>query len=127
MNVYWIPPVSPVIAFCVSFASAVTEPPFGLALMVYPVMALLPGIPLIPFMLLGVGASALAYTIEKRTKAEATAVADKAEAEVQPIKSLAAELALLHSAGPNTLGAYLRNVRLALYEKAQQVYLEVSR
>ena len=51
----------------------------------------------------------------------------KAEAEVQPIKSLAAELAVLHSAGPNTLGVYLRNVRLALYDKAQQVYLEVSK
>jgi regulator of protease activity HflC (stomatin/prohibitin superfamily) len=51
----------------------------------------------------------------------------KAQAEVQPIKSLAAELSALHSAGGSTLGAYLRNVRLALYDKAQQVYLEVSR
>jgi hypothetical protein len=51
----------------------------------------------------------------------------KAQAEVQPIKSLAAELSALHNAGASTLGAYLRNVRLALYDKAQQVYLEVSR
>src|SRR5262249_25453074 len=49
----------------------------------------------------------------------------RAEAEVQPIKSLAAELSALHATGPNTLTAYLRNVRLALYEKAQQVYQEV--
>ncbi|HLK68767.1 MAG TPA: SPFH domain-containing protein [Bryobacteraceae bacterium] len=51
----------------------------------------------------------------------------KAQAEVQPIKSLASELSALHKAGPGSLGAYLRNVRLALYDKAQQVYLEVSR
>src|SRR5215467_11996609 len=51
----------------------------------------------------------------------------KAEAEVEPIKALAAELSALHSAGPTTLGAYLRNVRLALYERAQQVYMEASK
>jgi len=51
----------------------------------------------------------------------------KAQAEVEPIKALAAELAALHKAGPNTLTAYLRNLKLALYDKAQQVYLEVSR
>jgi regulator of protease activity HflC (stomatin/prohibitin superfamily) len=51
----------------------------------------------------------------------------KAQAEVEPIKALAAELSALHSAGPNTLGAYLRNVRLALWDKAQQVYLEASK
>jgi regulator of protease activity HflC (stomatin/prohibitin superfamily) len=48
----------------------------------------------------------------------------KAQAEVQPIKALAAELAALNKEGPNTLRAYLRNVRLALFDKAQQVYLE---
>ena len=51
----------------------------------------------------------------------------RAEAEVQPIRSLAAELTTLHKSGSTTLAAYLRNVRLALYDKAQQVYLEVSR
>ena len=51
----------------------------------------------------------------------------KAQAEVEPVKALAAELAALNKAGPNTLAAYLRNVRLALYDKAQQVYLEVSK
>ena len=30
--------------------------------------------------------------------------------------------AICSSNGPNVLGAYLRNVRLALYEKAQQIY-----
>ena len=50
----------------------------------------------------------------------------KAEAEVEPIKALAAELSALHAAGPNTLGSYLRNVRLALFDKAQQIYLEAK-
>lgn len=51
----------------------------------------------------------------------------KAQAEVEPIKSLAEELATLHRAGPNVIGAYLRNVRLALFDKAQQIYLEAGR
>jgi regulator of protease activity HflC (stomatin/prohibitin superfamily) len=51
----------------------------------------------------------------------------KAQAEVEPVKSLAAELAELHRAGPNVLGAYLRNVKLALYDKAQQIYMEAGK
>jgi len=51
----------------------------------------------------------------------------KAQAEVEPVKSLAAELAELHRTGPNILEAYLRNVRLALYDKAQQIYQEASK
>lgn len=51
----------------------------------------------------------------------------KAEAEVAPLKLLAGELAELHHAGQGVLGAYLRNVKLKLYGKAQQVYLEVQR
>jgi hypothetical protein len=47
----------------------------------------------------------------------------RAQAEVEPVKSLAAELADLHRAGPNVLGAYMRNVRLALYDKAQHIYM----
>src|SRR6202008_701748 len=37
------------------------------------IMALLPGIPLLPFMLLGGGASALAYMIDKRAKQKVVA------------------------------------------------------
>jgi regulator of protease activity HflC (stomatin/prohibitin superfamily) len=48
----------------------------------------------------------------------------KAQAEVEPVKSLASELAALHKVGPNVLGAYLRNVRLALWDKAQNIYME---
>ena len=51
----------------------------------------------------------------------------RAQAEVEPVKSLAAELAALHAGGANVLGAYLRNVRLALFDKAQQVYLEAGK
>jgi regulator of protease activity HflC (stomatin/prohibitin superfamily) len=51
----------------------------------------------------------------------------RAQAEVEPVKSLAAELAQLHRAGPNILGGYVRNVRLGLFEKAQQIYLGVSK
>jgi regulator of protease activity HflC (stomatin/prohibitin superfamily) len=51
----------------------------------------------------------------------------RAQAEVEPVKSLAAELAQLHRLGPNILGGYLRNVRLGLFEKAQQIYLGVSK
>jgi len=51
----------------------------------------------------------------------------KAQAEVEPIKSLANELKALKSAGGDTLRAYLRNVKLVLYDKAQQIYLEESK
>jgi regulator of protease activity HflC (stomatin/prohibitin superfamily) len=51
----------------------------------------------------------------------------KAQAEVQPIKLLAEELAQLQAAGEGVLEAYLRNVRLRLYEKASAVYLEARR
>jgi len=51
----------------------------------------------------------------------------KAQAEMEPLKLLAAELAELYRAGPAVLDAYLRNVRLRLYDKAQEVYLEARR
>ena len=51
----------------------------------------------------------------------------KAQAEVQPIKLLAEELSQLEKTGDGVLDAYLRNVRLRLYEKASAVYLEARR
>jgi len=51
----------------------------------------------------------------------------KAQAEMAPIHSLAQELLELHKSGPAVLAAYLRNVRMSLLDKAQQIYLEVSR
>jgi regulator of protease activity HflC (stomatin/prohibitin superfamily) len=50
----------------------------------------------------------------------------KAQAEVEPIKLLAAELSQLYAAGAGALQAYLRNVRLKLFEKVQDVYLAAS-
>jgi regulator of protease activity HflC (stomatin/prohibitin superfamily) len=51
----------------------------------------------------------------------------KAQAEVEPLKRLAAELAGLLREGPVVLEAYMRNVRLRLYEKAQHIFIEVKR
>ncbi len=51
----------------------------------------------------------------------------KAQAEVAPVKSLAEELFEQHKAGPGVLAAYLRNVKLGLLEKAQQIYLEAGK
>jgi regulator of protease activity HflC (stomatin/prohibitin superfamily) len=51
----------------------------------------------------------------------------KAQAEMEPLRLLAAELGELYRAGPAVLEAYLRNVRLRLYDKAQEVYLEARR
>ncbi|MBL8227578.1 MAG: SPFH domain-containing protein [Bryobacterales bacterium] len=50
----------------------------------------------------------------------------RALAEVEPIKAVAMELEQLHRSGPEVLDLYMRNVRLALYEKAQHVYLEAK-
>ncbi len=51
----------------------------------------------------------------------------KAQAEVAPIKSLAVELSALKAAGGGALKTYLRNVRLALIDKAQHIYREDAR
>jgi regulator of protease activity HflC (stomatin/prohibitin superfamily) len=51
----------------------------------------------------------------------------RAQAEMEPLRAQAAELVEMFKAGPSVLGAYLRNVRLSLYEKAQQIFLEVAR
>jgi regulator of protease activity HflC (stomatin/prohibitin superfamily) len=49
----------------------------------------------------------------------------KAQAEVEPLTALANQLAALKAGGPGVLTAYLRNVRLALYQKAERLFLEV--
>jgi regulator of protease activity HflC (stomatin/prohibitin superfamily) len=49
----------------------------------------------------------------------------KAQAEVEPLERLATQLTDLKKAGGDkALTAYVRNVRLALYEQAQQVFVE---
>jgi regulator of protease activity HflC (stomatin/prohibitin superfamily) len=49
----------------------------------------------------------------------------KAQAEVQPIQLLAEELGELQKSGPGVLEAYIRNVKLKLFEKSKEIYLDV--
>ena len=51
----------------------------------------------------------------------------KAEAEVEPLTRLATELTELKNRGPAALAAYVRNVRLTLFERAQQIVLEARK
>jgi regulator of protease activity HflC (stomatin/prohibitin superfamily) len=48
----------------------------------------------------------------------------RALAEVEPLTRLALQLVDLKSRGSQALSAYVRNVRLSLFEKAQQVFVE---
>ena len=50
----------------------------------------------------------------------------KAEAEVEPLRALAAQLKHLRQSGPEVLPAYVRNVRLRLFGKARRAFLEVA-
>ncbi|MFQ3671241.1 MAG: SPFH domain-containing protein [Verrucomicrobiia bacterium] len=50
----------------------------------------------------------------------------KAQAEVEPLRWLASQLAELRKSGPDALSAYLRNIRLALYGKARHIILEMK-
>ncbi|MEO8658205.1 MAG: SPFH domain-containing protein [Bryobacteraceae bacterium] len=47
----------------------------------------------------------------------------RAQAEVEPLRMMAAQLADLKAQGANVLAAYLRNVKLAVFGKAQSIYL----
>ena len=51
----------------------------------------------------------------------------KAQAEVQPLISLASQLSELKRAGEGALHAYVRNVRLGLFGQAQQIVMEDKR
>jgi regulator of protease activity HflC (stomatin/prohibitin superfamily) len=48
----------------------------------------------------------------------------KAQAEVEPLERLATQLLELKRSGPGALSAYVRNVKLTLFEQATQVLLE---
>jgi regulator of protease activity HflC (stomatin/prohibitin superfamily) len=50
----------------------------------------------------------------------------RAQAEVEPLNSLAEQLRQIKANGPNVLETYLRNVRLGLFKQAQNVILEVE-
>lgn len=49
-----------------------------------------------------------------------------AQAEVEPLIALADQINILKKSGPNSLQAYLRNVRLRLFSHAQQIVREVK-
>jgi regulator of protease activity HflC (stomatin/prohibitin superfamily) len=51
----------------------------------------------------------------------------KAQGEVEPLVRLAEQLNDLKGQGPHALSAYLRNVRLGLFGKAQDAFIEVKR
>lgn len=51
----------------------------------------------------------------------------KAQAEVEPLKCLASQLLDLKTRGSAALRSYVRNVRLALFDKASQVFVETRR
>lgn len=50
----------------------------------------------------------------------------KAQAEIEPLDRMASQLAELKKGGPVVLEAYVRNVRLSLFEKADKAILEVQ-
>jgi regulator of protease activity HflC (stomatin/prohibitin superfamily) len=50
----------------------------------------------------------------------------KAEAEVEPLLAVAAQLRALGEKGPDVLDTYLRNIRLALYKKASHIIREAK-
>jgi regulator of protease activity HflC (stomatin/prohibitin superfamily) len=49
----------------------------------------------------------------------------RAEAEVEPLKAMAGQLRELKLSGPDSLSAYVRNVRLRLFSEARRAILEV--
>ncbi len=50
-----------------------------------------------------------------------------AQAEVEPLTALAGQISALKASGPGALAAYLRNVKLALYSKAESAILEEAK
>jgi regulator of protease activity HflC (stomatin/prohibitin superfamily) len=63
----------------------------------------------------------------EQSKRAAEIEALKAQAEVQPLISLASQLSQLKTTGAGALRAYVRNVRLGLFGNAQQVVMETKR
>lgn len=51
----------------------------------------------------------------------------RAKSEIEPLKSLAAQLTEIRNAGPEVLHTYVRNVKLALYAKVKKVIMEVEK
>jgi regulator of protease activity HflC (stomatin/prohibitin superfamily) len=62
--------------------------------------------------------------VQSRTAVEIETL--KAQAEAEPLKAMAEQLRQLQTGGPDALAAYVRNVRLALFNQARRAILEVS-
>jgi len=69
-------------------------------------------------------ASADQRIVESRRAVEIETL--KAQAEVEPLRALAAQLLDLQSRGAGALDAYLRSVRMQLMTRAQRVFMEVK-
>jgi len=50
----------------------------------------------------------------------------KAQAEVEPLERMTEQLTILKKTGPDALNAYIRNVRLGLFERSERAILEVK-
>jgi regulator of protease activity HflC (stomatin/prohibitin superfamily) len=70
-------------------------------------------------------ASADQRIVESRRAVEIETL--RAQAEVEPLRALASELAQLKRHGPGALTAYLRNARLGLLGQVKQVLMEAKR
>lgn len=51
----------------------------------------------------------------------------RARAEAEPLRAMAAQLGALKASGPGVLEAYLRNVKLTLFDRAKSAVVEVKR
>lgn len=51
----------------------------------------------------------------------------RAKSEVEPLKSLAAQLSEIRKSGPDVLKSYVRNVKLSLFTKVKKVIMEVEK
>lgn len=70
-------------------------------------------------------ASADQKLVQSRTAVEIETL--RAQTEVEPLKALADQLRVLQQSGPDALPAYVRNVRLRLFNDARRAVLEVPR
>jgi hypothetical protein len=49
-----------------------------------------------------------------------------AQAEIEPLERMAAQLGELKRSGPGVLQSYLRNVRMSLFSQAEKAFVEVN-
>lgn len=62
--------------------------------------------------------------VQSRTAVEIETL--NAQAEIEPLERMAAQLGELKRSGPGALQAYLRNVRMSLYSQAEKAFMELK-